>query len=147
MFFVSKSNKIPFLIFHNSIIVQNHGIFQFASYLKFLVQFKMFSWIFSFFLADKFYGFLSISFTFYSFLLYILHGIHFSFLKGGLRNWFSNFRATAFQAYGKVVNGIFSVRWHTINFTISYISYFFFWLSLFSWWSISSGNFFRNSMW
>lgn len=80
---MSKSNKIPFLIFHNSIIVQNHGIFQFASYLKFLVQFKMFSWIFSFLLADKFYGFLSISFTFYSFLLYILHGIHFSFLKRG----------------------------------------------------------------
>lgn len=85
---MSKSNKIPFLIFHNSIIVQNHGIFQFAYYLKFLVQFKMFCWIFSFFLAGKDYGFLSISFTFYSFLLYILHGIHFSFLKGGVL-WFS----------------------------------------------------------
>lgn len=89
------------------------------------------------------YPFLSHSIAFYC--IYCMESTSVFLKEGGI--WFSNFRATAFQAYGKVVNGIFPVRWRKINSTISYISYFFSWLSLFSWWSISSGNFFRNGMW
>lgn len=135
MFFVSKSNKIPFLIFHNSIIAQNHGIFQFASYLNLLVRFKMFSWIFSFFLGKEFYSFLSISFPFYSFLFYVLHRIHLIFLKGG-ELWFSVLilEQLLFKPMEKLSMDFF-FRWPKINFTNSYISYFFSWLSFFSWWS------------
>lgn len=122
---MSKSNKISFLIFHNSIIVQNHGIFSFI-YLKFFVQFKVFAWIFSFFLGEEFYDFLFISFIFYSFWLSLLHGIHLIFLKRG-EFWFSPLISDQllFKPMEKLSMEFFLFKWPKINFIISYITFLF----------------------